>query len=332
MDTKTKTSAIVWAIDPLENEVKPHPALVSKLVKMAKLSNIDIQPVYLLGIPSTEPKKSENESGLARFIEDTEKMAEVYLRELGVINARKIKILLSESSSHGTKPSSHLHARKDKVEQLIKCAEDLNAPFIVVSSHGRTGVQRLVLGSFAEQLLLHAPCPVLFLTHESDTAFNETETSFKRVLFATDFSQTSRVGFEKFLTLAQAFKIEVTLFHMVTLPGAALDSGSGIPVVIPDDYFPSQVAWAKEEGARWLSLAQARDLHSHLIILDEGVALNIGEIILSIAQREKIGLVALTSVNGPLSSVVMGSVARDVFRRNRFPVWAYGPQSLHLTT
>ncbi len=40
-------------------------------------------------------------------------------------------------------------------------AKDLNAELIVIGSHGRSGIARLMLGSVAEHVTRHAPCPVL---------------------------------------------------------------------------------------------------------------------------------------------------------------------------
>ncbi|MGM0578992.1 MAG: universal stress protein [Myxococcota bacterium] len=42
-------------------------------------------------------------------------------------------------------------------------AEEAGADLIVISSHGRSGLRRLLLGSVAETVLRHAPCPVLVL-------------------------------------------------------------------------------------------------------------------------------------------------------------------------
>lgn len=49
-------------------------------------------------------------------------------------------------------------------EQITKLANDLDADVIVVGTHGRTGMKRLVLGSVAEQVLRQAECPV-FVVH-----------------------------------------------------------------------------------------------------------------------------------------------------------------------
>jgi nucleotide-binding universal stress UspA family protein len=46
-------------------------------------------------------------------------------------------------------------------EEIVRCANDLQADMIVMGTHGRTGVVRILLGSVAEAILRHATCPVL---------------------------------------------------------------------------------------------------------------------------------------------------------------------------
>lgn len=46
-------------------------------------------------------------------------------------------------------------------EQVAQLASDLEADLIVVGTHGRRGLRRLVLGSVAEGVVRHATCPVL---------------------------------------------------------------------------------------------------------------------------------------------------------------------------
>ncbi|HLV20975.1 MAG TPA: universal stress protein [Polyangiaceae bacterium] len=45
--------------------------------------------------------------------------------------------------------------------EVIRLADELSADLIVVGTHGRTGVRRLLLGSVAEAVVRHAKCPVL---------------------------------------------------------------------------------------------------------------------------------------------------------------------------
>jgi nucleotide-binding universal stress UspA family protein len=44
---------------------------------------------------------------------------------------------------------------------ICETAGVLNAEVIVISSHGYTGLKRMLLGSTAEQVVRHATCPVL---------------------------------------------------------------------------------------------------------------------------------------------------------------------------
>ena len=47
---------------------------------------------------------------------------------------------------------------------IIEYATQGNYDLIVIGSHGRTGLSRAVLGSVAERVVRHAPCPVLVVT------------------------------------------------------------------------------------------------------------------------------------------------------------------------
>ena len=50
-------------------------------------------------------------------------------------------------------------------EEIVKVAQDFGIDLIVIASHGRTGIPRVLLGSVAERVLRHAPCPVLVIKH-----------------------------------------------------------------------------------------------------------------------------------------------------------------------
>lgn len=46
-------------------------------------------------------------------------------------------------------------------KEIVRTAEEEKVDLIVMSTHGRTGLDRLVVGSVTEQVIAHAPCPVL---------------------------------------------------------------------------------------------------------------------------------------------------------------------------
>jgi len=56
---------------------------------------------------------------------------------------------------------------------LCEVAKDENADLIIVGSHGRSGFSRAVLGSVAEKIVRHAPCPVLVVRERRKDQPNE---------------------------------------------------------------------------------------------------------------------------------------------------------------
>ena len=54
-----------------------------------------------------------------------------------------------------------LVARGDPREALVETARATGTDLVVIGSHGRTGLAKLVLGSVASHVVTHAPCSVL---------------------------------------------------------------------------------------------------------------------------------------------------------------------------
>ncbi len=52
-------------------------------------------------------------------------------------------------------------AHGDAAAEIVRVARERKVDLIVISSHGRTGLGRILFGSTAESVVRHAPCPVL---------------------------------------------------------------------------------------------------------------------------------------------------------------------------
>ena len=48
-------------------------------------------------------------------------------------------------------------------EDIVRIADEEEADLIVIGTHGRTGLKRVLMGSVAEAVMRHANCPVLTL-------------------------------------------------------------------------------------------------------------------------------------------------------------------------
>jgi nucleotide-binding universal stress UspA family protein len=58
-------------------------------------------------------------------------------------------------------PVSHVLLEGDPATEIARFAADAGIDVIVIGTRGRTGVDRLVLGSVAERVMREAPCTVL---------------------------------------------------------------------------------------------------------------------------------------------------------------------------
>jgi len=76
-------------------------------------------------------------------------------------------------------PVEYVLAQGDPVSAILRTAADHRCDMIVLGSHGRTGLQRLVLGSIAEGVMRRARCPVLIvkIPPRSPSSFQEEGTA-----------------------------------------------------------------------------------------------------------------------------------------------------------
>jgi nucleotide-binding universal stress UspA family protein len=122
----------------------------------------------------------------------------------------------------------HTYVRHGQVwKNLSGIVDDNRIDLIVVGTHGRSGLGKLLLGSVAEDILRHAPCPVLTVgpkvsgraklpglpNHGRDLAPVELE--LQQIVFATDFAQYSLYAAQEAVALAEEFRSRLTLLHVI---------------------------------------------------------------------------------------------------------------------
>jgi nucleotide-binding universal stress UspA family protein len=106
---------------------------------------------------------------------------------------------------------------------------------LVLATHGRHGVSKVVFGSDAESIFRRASCPVL--TVGPQVGFiDERSWQPKKIVFATDFSNHSRHALPYALHFAEQHEAELTLLHLSTL----------IPLELGDDMEATLLARLRE--------------------------------------------------------------------------------------
>ena len=102
----------------------------------------------------------------------------------------------------------------DAVQRTI---QENNIDLIVMGTHGRTGADKFLMGSFAEEIFRRSPVPVLTIGPHVRSSFH-TGGRFHRVLFPTDFSAASEAAAPYAISLAQENKAKLVLLHVMPAP------------------------------------------------------------------------------------------------------------------
>ncbi len=93
-------------------------------------------------------------------------------------------------------------------------AKEKGVDLIVLGTNGRRGIGKFILGSVAEDILRHATCPVL--TVGPHVAFTTPgEKKFRKILYATDFSETTPLAVAYAVGLAHEHAAHLTMLHVI---------------------------------------------------------------------------------------------------------------------
>ena len=102
------------------------------------------------------PNESSGMTAYARTAEEHRQRTEAHAREV----LAKFGALAAEQGV----PFEGRYSRTDAVDDaIVNTAEDAGCDLIVMASHGRRGLKRLLLGSETQQVLTHSSVPVLVL-------------------------------------------------------------------------------------------------------------------------------------------------------------------------
>jgi len=63
----------------------------------------------------------------------------------------------------------------EAASEIVRVAKERKVDLIVISSHGRTGLGRIIFGSTAESVVRHATCPVLVVKPPQEDAPNSSQ-------------------------------------------------------------------------------------------------------------------------------------------------------------
>lgn len=297
---KTRLRKIILAVDPFTPELKPSKTSLMELRTWLRDSNAHLEIVHVFPL---SPAKEH----LFDSCTITEQFLRQYAAELG-FEPTQTRVLLEQSSS-----------TRRTVHTLTDYARRTGADLILLTSHGRKIAGRLLMGSFADALIVESPVPVLFLGSES-TRQHWSNTA----LFPTDFSKSSRIAFDWFLDQFSATKPHVILYHLDFLAPFLNSTFAGFKPT--QQMIDERIRHDEEEGNQWLERAHSKGYSA--VYQRAPHFEDLAKAIVELAEREQIGVVAMASMSRPPRLRSVWSVASSIFYQHTFPVWVCGPEAV----
>jgi len=198
--------------------------------------------------------------------------------------------------------------------EIVRVAEELPADMIVIGTHGRSGFDRLMMGSVTERILRRAPCPVLTVPrrHGPDRAY--AQRLFTRILSATDFSASSLRALLYAASFAERANAELSVIHVL----------ESVPMLEP-----VVIGISGQQEYRQLAEAAHRERLHEVLVAHPELGRQPVEIvssgkpyreILRVATEQQSDLIVMGVHGGPPGLPAFGSTVNHVVRQATCPI------------
>lgn len=141
-----------------------------------------------------------------------------YLENTREAAAKRLQQLATDNGLTGT---CQAEVGGPAADEICRIARQLRADLIVTSTHGRDAMKHLLLGSMAEHLMQHAPCPVLVAREKKRAHSMRTRSAaarvdrIKTILVPVDFSHSSLVGLKYAIHFADKVGAEILVLSVL---------------------------------------------------------------------------------------------------------------------
>lgn len=204
--------------------------------------------------------------------------------------------------------------------ELARYIADARIDGVVMTTHGRGGMERAWLGSTADSLIRHSAVPLLLIRPGEETreAGTEIHGGFHRILAGLDGSETAEIALRDALELGLADDATLTLAHIIQPPVAASSPYLPHTIQLTHDEIAAREAFMTRylediEREAWIGSRTTQTV----VRVDYNPAPGL----LDLARELEADLVVLgTHGRGGLRRMLLGSVADKVIRASDRPV------------
>lgn len=231
-----------------------------------------------------------------------------------------LQMIEARLEAEGVRSSAHVYY-DEAAHAILDAAERQAADLIVMSTHGRTGIGRMLYGSVADMVLRHASTPV-FLVPASATAPASFDEPPNTLLIPLDGSALAEEALPSAELLPLDADTRITLLRVVEPPVYPL-YGDGYAYIPYDE--DAEVAEARQYIEEMAAKLQANGRKA------EGkVAVGQPSMVIAATARELHPdlVVMATHGHGGLSRLILGSVATSTLRQAGLPILLTRPSAL----
>ena len=273
-------------------------AYASALARRTGAELLLVQAVRAHTLPGIDPSESQ--------IECTES-AELYLDSIA-----------SRVGMRGVVATCHVYY-DDPVSAILDASHRHHVDMIVMSTHGRGGLGRMLYGSVADQILRRASVPVLLVPSSVDHAWSADGP--ETVVIALDGSALSEQALTASKVLTEAFRSKLTLLRVVQpLPYPLY--GDGYAFAELDEN--AEVAEARSYLAQ-----RAGSLEADGLTVETRVVLGEPARVIGTVARDLSADVVVMATHGigGLGRLLLGSVASATLHRSTAPLLLVRPSA-----
>lgn len=196
---------------------------------------------------------------------------------------------------------------------ILGYADDHDIDVIVLGTHGRRGLSRMMLGSTAETVVLHAHCPVVTVRHRDE---NDPIPSGRprRILVPVDFSDHTSLLLRHACALAKDTGAHLDLLHVV--------SDIYMPTIYGIEPIHLQFEAIQDKSRHLLEDLASEFIGDAVPVECHTTTGDPNQRIVDVAHEREADLIMIaTHGYTGLKRVMMGSVAKWVIRRAECPVF-----------
>lgn len=191
-------------------------------------------------------------------------------------------------------------------KKIIEAAEEEKADLIVMGRKGESAIEKLFIGSVANQILRNASVPILLTKKKTG------KPQFKKILVPTDFSTQEEVERDYAWKLAKGFGSEIMLLHVLELHDY--------------EFSPRVLEEMLDSLMKRLKKRKKREKEDIMVSEDVYRAINASVGVVDYAETNEYDLIVIsTCVHSKLERFFLGSTTEKVVSYSDLPVFAIPP-------